>query len=599
MPSRLIDYGGTSYPTVKDRVELSEGIGQNFVDGFINELKHYPKRPGLTLFASTGTAFAIDALYRTVGKNPAIMIAVCNGAVYRVNSNGTVTAFTGSTLTAGNPCCFTEDVNFVYVAHGDAIAKLDVIALTVVLLTGGNAPTLVTQIAFTDNFLVCNGQIGGGGVAGDLNYSDDNLNGYIAADSWEVFNNEALGDSCTAVAVQWQELFCFGPESVEVSYDDGESPFARLSGGVSPYGIMAPFSLLNVDNTLYFLSRVDGAIRLVRLEGRRPVLASEQYDRQLQGLTTLSSGRAFLAVVDGKPFYCIGFGGADNVTYVFNLRTRTWSQWGLWNGATYDQFAGQCSAYWPEQNKFLIGDRRTNGRIYTFTGLTDNGTQIRYELTSNVHRWGTLHNKEANCIVTETKRGQGINAQGTLTSTGVIPADNDTVTIGATVYRFKTVLVTAFDVLINGSAANALINLKKAINLTGVAGTDYGTGTTVHPTVLASTITATTLLVEAKVLQSGTAGNSIVTTETSLQLSWGGGTLSGASVFKFRYRNNGLDFIAPFRQLAIGNSADAAYYNRMNRCGTYRSRQYQVVHDDINSDFILVNTEEWMQVLAH
>ena len=105
-----------------------------------------------------------------------------------------------------------------------------------------------------------------------------------------------------------------------------------------------------------------------------------------------------------------------------------------------------------------MGDRRANGRIYDFTGLTDNASLIRFELTSNVHRYGSLHRKESNRIVLETKRGQGQNAQGTLTSTGVAPADGDTVTIDTTVYRFKTALVTAFDVLINGSAANALIN---------------------------------------------------------------------------------------------------------------------------------------------
>ena len=129
-------------------------------------------------------------------------------------------------------------------------------------------------------------------------------------------------------------------------------------------------------------------------------------------------------------------------------------------------------------------------------------------------------------------------------------------------------------------------------------GTDYGTGTTIHPTIKATTITLTTLLVEAKKLQSGPLGNSIATTETSGQLSWGGTTLAGASVFKFRYRDNGKDFIASFRQLGIGNSDDLSYYNKLNRLGLYRSRQYQIVHDDTFSDFILANAEEWFSILA-
>lgn len=117
-------------------------------------------------------------------------------------------------------------------------------------------------------------------------------------------------------------------------------------------------------------------------------------------------------------------------------------------------------------------------------------------------------------------------AGGTLTSDATAPADGDTVTIDGSVYTFKTALTaTANQVLIGGTAATALANLKKAINLAGVAGTDYGTGTAVHPTVSAGTLTSTTLQVTAKT--SGTAGNAIATTETSAHLSWSAATLAG------------------------------------------------------------------------
>ena len=127
-----------------------------------------------------------------------------------------------------------------------------------------------------------------------------------------------------------------------------------------------------------------------------------------------------------------------------------------------------------------------------------------------------------------TLAGKGVSATGPLTSTGVAPANNDTVTIGSTVYTYKTTLTgAAYEVLIGTSAAAALDNLKSAINATAGAGTTYGTGTVAHPTVYAVTNTNTTQVVVAKL--GGTAGNSIASTEVSAQLSWGGATLSGGS----------------------------------------------------------------------
>lgn len=516
-----------AYPTVKSDSELNEKLLSKIIDGYVNELKHYVKRKGLTLFGTEGSA-AWDGVYRTRSLAVTALIGVTNGTVWRINSNGTFTTYSGTTLTVGTVPHFTEDGTNVFIAHGGTIAKLDTVGLIVSAVTGGNSPTGVTFISYLDGFLVCDGAIGGGGVAGDLNFSDDKVNDYIASTSWEVFNNEALGDSCTAIAVQWQELFCFGPESMEASYDDGESPFARIDGAISPYGIMAPNSLLNVDNTLYFISRVDGAIRLMRLEGRRPVVASESYDRQLQGITSLSTGRAFAVVDDGKPFYCISFPTPDNITLAFNLRTRQWSQFALWAGTSatgtltstgtaptdgdqvvvgnytytfrtalavpsvagevligvsaavaldnlksavngtsgagttyaegtltndeatattntdtaqvfqafysgvagndvatteassvlsfgastllggtdvYTHFAGQCSEYWPEQRVTLIGDRRANGRMYTYAGNSDNEGAIRMELTSNVHYKGSSHWKFGGSLVFDTIGG--------------------------------------------------------------------------------------------------------------------------------------------------------------------------------------------------
>ena len=119
-----------------------------------------------------------------------------------------------------------------------------------------------------------------------------------------------------------------------------------------------------------------------------------------------------------------------------------------------------------------------------------------------------------------------VSADGTLTSDGTAPANNDTVTVDTHVYTFKTTLTgAANEILIGGSASAALTNLKAAINGAAGAGSTYGTGTVAHTTVAASTLTSTTLLLVA--ITGGAAGNAIATTEASAHLSFGAATLVG------------------------------------------------------------------------
>lgn len=128
-------------------------------------------------------------------------------------------------------------------------------------------------------------------------------------------------------------------------------------------------------------------------------------------------------------------------------------------------------------------------------------------------------------------------AVATLTSTGVT-ANGDVIRIGDTYYQLTTgsvntgtpagTLANPWLVFCTTVAATDLATLRKAINATGVAGTDYSTALTAHPDVTSSGASATTLSIIANA--QGPTGNSIVTTETGANLAWGGGTMSGGGI---------------------------------------------------------------------
>lgn len=125
-------------------------------------------------------------------------------------------------------------------------------------------------------------------------------------------------------------------------------------------------------------------------------------------------------------------------------------------------------------------------------------------------------------------------ATATITSNATTPTSGDTITIGRDAdlrtYTFKTTLTiphVAYEVLIGGSAAIALDNLKSAINQTDATGTAYSANTLAHPTVKATTNTNTTQVVSARL--PGTAGNAIPvsTTNAATTLAWGAALLAG------------------------------------------------------------------------
>lgn len=78
------------------------------------------------------------------------------------------------------------------------------------------------------------------------------------------------------------------------------------------------------------------------------------------------------------------------------------------------------------------------------------------------------------------------------------------------------------------TVAQCLANIVLALNATGIAGTDYGTPLTAHPTVKGLTSDATHVFVQART--SGTGGNALSTTVTAgTAVTWGGATLSGGT----------------------------------------------------------------------
>lgn len=114
---------------------------------------------------------------------------------------------------------------------------------------------------------------------------------------------------------------------------------------------------------------------------------------------------------------------------------------------------------------------------------------------------------------------------GTGNSNPAVTTDAATLTIGTRTYTAVIELsetsgatAVADQILWVTSEAVFLDNIKKAINGSGITGTDYSTGTTFNTQVIATTNDNTSQIIVAREL--GTAGNSIATTTTLGNYAW-------------------------------------------------------------------------------
>jgi hypothetical protein len=157
-------------------------------------------------------------------------------------------------------------------------------------------------------------------------------------------------------------------------------------------------------------------------------------------------------------------------------------------------------------------------------------------------------------------------ASQALTTTGVF-TNGETITVGGKTYTLQTVLTNVDgNVKIAGSTALTLTNIANAITLNGlgVPGTDFALAMTDNPLVSA-TATSTVLTATADV--AGTPGNTIGSTTTTANATWGAATLVGGTGRSF------LDFgIIPGEYVCIGDDGVGQSFANQSNNGLKRVR---------------------------
>jgi len=146
-------------------------------------------------------------------------------------------------------------------------------------------------------------------------------------------------------------------------------------------GIIAPYSALEIGNTVYWLGQdLQGAGVVYRASGFNPEkISTASIDYALQQATNLTEVVAWAYQQDGHTFYVLTGGGLET-SLVYDVMTELWHERAYNDAGMFEQHLGTCCIY--AFGKHLVGDRR-NGNVYQMSldFYSDNGDELVAERT--------------------------------------------------------------------------------------------------------------------------------------------------------------------------------------------------------------------------
>lgn len=223
------------------------------------------------------------------------------------------------------------------------------------------------------------------------------LNNGLAWDALDFATAESGPDELKAVKRAVGQLWLFGNRSTEIWSNTGESsfPFRRIAGAVTETGISSPFSLVEIDNSVFWVGEDEFGQGIVyRTQGFSPVrISTTPIEKRIQESSDIANIKAFSYQEEGHVFYMLTGGGLET-SLVYDLTTQQWHERAYLNSE--GEFETDLA---PDHmfifGKHLVGDRR-NGNIYEqsldyyddngdeiaseriYTHLSDEGERIRY-----------------------------------------------------------------------------------------------------------------------------------------------------------------------------------------------------------------------------
>lgn len=315
------------------------------------------RRPGLELFTFLGTG-SVTALFAQDGR----AFGIGGSVFYEILPSHTVIArgAVRPSAIAGTICSSGRQGNELFITSGGLgyIFNLETSLFT--QITDDAFPTVCSMGLFFDSaFLALNADTGAFVVSA--------LYDGLTWNALDTGIESQVSDQIVAFLRSHDNLMLYGTRNTAPWVNNGlggAAGFVPLPGTIIEHGIGAPFTAIELDNTSWWLGQDAQGSRMVwRADGYTPVrVSTHAVEFDLARVSSIWNARAWSYQEQGHTFYVLYVPGLD-LTWVYDLSTQLWSQWGHWSVkyGRWFPYVGVNHCYiWDTH---LVGDRQS-GAVY-------------------------------------------------------------------------------------------------------------------------------------------------------------------------------------------------------------------------------------------
>jgi hypothetical protein len=356
------NFAGGSYETFSKDLNAQECVNfYNHVDqeGGVSKLS-LRGTPGLKVWTDTGHYAEV----RGTEKFATSVYAVVGNKVFQINASKVVTECSGTLDTVDGEVSMSKNLTQViivdgvsgYIVTGTTVSKVAFLA---------NATTVANMDGY---FIVTFLDSATGNVSG-LN------NGFIWDTTWDFNTSGDDGNDTIAVIVDHRDVFMLSEKSFAVWYNNPatEPPISRKPGTTQEMGLGAKHSVVQLDNTIFYLTDKH---QVSRLNGYSPAaISTRSVEYQISQYAKKDDAIGMGITLEGNAFYILTFPTA-NETWCYNVASTVWNKLSSYPAPYDNRWRGNC--YVNFDDKHIIGDYK-NGILYEldFDTFTDNSETIK------------------------------------------------------------------------------------------------------------------------------------------------------------------------------------------------------------------------------
>lgn len=254
-----------------------------------------------------------------------------------------------------------------------------------------------THCVYIDGFFIVN----------DANTDNFYISGLEDPTSWNALDFDAASvapDNALSIAATKSLLWIIGDETAQAYYnsENADFPYAIVLSATQDDGILAPYSLAESDDGIFYLATTpEGGRYVYQINGQagRTVTEDEQ-ENFLETVIDPTDAYGFIYKQSGKSFYCLQLSATSgddprtSSTLIYNIKAQKWETRELQDGSAW-----RAGGHGILNNRNIIGSRIQARHLeLDLNNFTDAGQEMRrvrrtqiYHNNNNLMDWWAVY----------------------------------------------------------------------------------------------------------------------------------------------------------------------------------------------------------------